>query len=143
MGLGLVELAAGRLELRCELALDPVATFGQRGLEVGRRLQNGIRAGDLLGRLGGDEFVVSGLCIAPGAEMGNPADAMRQRLQNAVQGHYKLPKTAFDYPGASLGIVVVDPETATPEQALADADSAMYADKKKRRDAKAEAAAAR
>ena len=38
VGLGLVELAAGRLELRCELALDPVATFGQRGLEVGRRL---------------------------------------------------------------------------------------------------------
>ena len=112
-------------------------------VEVGRRLQNGIRAGDLLGRLGGDEFVISGLCIAPGAEMGNPADAMRQRLQNAVQGHYKLPKTEFDYPGASLGIVVVDPETATPEQALADADSAMYADKKKRREAKAEAAATR
>ena len=34
-------------------------------------------------------------------------------------------------------------DIATPEQALADADSAMYADKKKRREAKAEAAATR
>lgn len=103
-------------------------------VEVGRRLHAGIRAGDLLGRLGGDEFVVSGLCTI-GA--GDPAVIMRQRLQGAIQGHYQLKKAAFDYPGASLGIVIVDPETATPEQALAEADGAMYQDKQKRREAKA------
>ena len=36
VSLSLVELAAGRLELGRELALDPVAPLGQRGLEVGR-----------------------------------------------------------------------------------------------------------
>jgi len=103
-------------------------------MEIGHRLQAGVRAGDLLGRLGGDEFVVSGLCI------GNSSDvvaAMRERLQKALQGRYQLPRTILDYLGASLGIIVADPEKMAPDQAINDADAAMYLDKKKRKEGKA------
>lgn len=103
-------------------------------VEIGHRLLAGIRAGDLLGRLGGDEFIVSGLCLGESADV---LAAMKARLQKALQGHYKLPRVALDYLGASLGIIVADVEKTTPDQALSDADAAMYLDKKKRKEGKA------
>ncbi|MDY0873696.1 sensor domain-containing diguanylate cyclase [Dongia rigui] len=102
--------------------------------EVGHRLQAGIRAGDLLGRWGGDEFIVSGLCLGESAEV---VAAMRERLHNALQRRYRLPRVALDYLGASVGIIVVDAGASTPEQALQDADAAMYLDKKERKAGKA------
>jgi diguanylate cyclase len=47
-----------------------------------------------------------------------------------------LPGAAFDYAGASFGIIVADPETTVPEHALNEADAAMYREKKKRKEAK-------
>jgi diguanylate cyclase len=105
-------------------------------IEIGRRLSTGVRAGDLLGRLGGDEFIVSGLCTATSRDDADATAAMKKRLQKTLQTHYRLPNVAIDYLGASLGIIVVDPAKTTPEQALNDADAAMYQDKKKRKETK-------
>jgi diguanylate cyclase len=105
-------------------------------VEVGRRLQVGLRGGDVLGRLGGDEFVLAGLCSATSDTAEIAILALRTRLQKTLPGRYKLPGAAFDYAGASFGIIVADPETTVPEHALNEADAAMYREKKKRKEAK-------
>lgn len=102
-------------------------------IEVGRRLSAGIRGGDILGRIGGDEFIVSGINTAPA---GSPADAvaiLKRRLQDLLTGDYALPQVSLHYLGASIGVLSVDPARLTPEEALQDADAAMYRDKQQRR----------
>lgn len=99
-------------------------------VEVGRRLKQGLRAGDLLGRLGGDEFVIIGLSAAGGGEWD---DAFHRRFAPLVQGHYDLGKVRFDYPGASFGAVHANPHLCTPDDALRQADARMYEVKRRRR----------
>ncbi|MFV3131680.1 sensor domain-containing diguanylate cyclase [Niveispirillum sp. KHB5.9] len=102
-------------------------------IAVGRRLSAGLRRGDVLGRLGGDEFIFMGL-TAPGETNGLKADeAAYQRLAPLLRGRYDLGACALDYPGASFGIVVADPDATTPEEALREADARMYIDKRARR----------
>lgn len=101
-------------------------------IEVGRRLSAGLRSVDLLGRLGGDEFVIIGLVTA--AQDGTPAtEATHQRLAPLLKGHYDLSSCAFDYGGASFGIIDADPAATTPDEALRQADAAMYESKKRRK----------
>lgn len=109
-------------------------------IEVGRRLAAGMRGSDLLGRLGGDEFVLAGLGPAQGQDSELTVAAMRRRLAALVEGHYDLPCCAMDYPGASLGIISADPRQTTVDQALQDADAAMYLEKRQRREARAQRA---
>lgn len=98
-------------------------------IAVGRRLSAGLRKGDVLGRLGGDEFIIIGLSTpGEGAE-----DAAYSRLAPLARGRYELDSVTMDYPGASFGVVQVDPDQTTPEDALREADARMYADKKARR----------
>ncbi|WP_445679391.1 sensor domain-containing diguanylate cyclase [Radicibacter daui] len=104
-------------------------------VEVGRRLAAGLRASDTLGRLGGDEFVIIGL-TAPGERPGQAAEAAHRRLTPLLVGHYALRGVAFDYQGASFGVIEADPAETTPEDALRDADTLMYQDKKKNREAR-------
>lgn len=99
-------------------------------VEVGRRLSNGLRAGDMLGRLGGDEFVVIGL-TAPSD--GDNDEAPRRRLAPLVQGSYDLGEVVIDYPGASFGVVHADPHQSNPDEALRAADARMYENKRSRR----------
>lgn len=98
-------------------------------IAVGQRLSAGLRQGDVLGRLGGDEFIIIGLS-APGS---GAEDATYRRLAPLLRGRYDLCGHILDYPGASLGVLQVDPQTTTPEAALREADARMYADKKARR----------
>ena len=105
--------------------------------EVGRRIGAGLRGGDTLGRLGGDEFIVVGMGAAPGAEGDAAAKALRDRMAPLIQGTYRLSGCAFDYPGASFGVVSADPGSMTPDDALRAADAAMYVQKKIRRAVKA------
>lgn len=103
-------------------------------IEVGRRLSAGLRSSDMLGRLGGDEFVVIGLAApsaAPGTD--DTVEAMRGRLAPLLKGTYAFAECCFDYPGASFGIVSVDPASSSPQSALKAADQKMYADKQARR----------
>jgi diguanylate cyclase len=101
-------------------------------VEIARRLTAAIRVDDLLGRLGGDEFVVSGFATPPG-EAGS-IDAVKRRLQAALQSRFDLPGISFEYLGASLGVITAEPGSATPAQALSDADAAMYLEKKTRKE---------
>ena len=103
-------------------------------IEVGRRMSAGLRASDMLGRWGGDEFVVIGL-VAP-SRSDDPqrvVDEMRSRLAQPLIGTYTLAECSFDYRGASLGIVSVDPAVSSLHAALKEADQLMYADKQARR----------
>jgi diguanylate cyclase len=101
-------------------------------VEIGHRLSAAIRTDDLLGRLGGDEFVVSGFATPPG-EAGS-IDAVKRRLQSALKTRFDLPGISFEYLGASLGVITVDPAGTSPAQALTDADAAMYLEKKTRKE---------
>ncbi|MGZ9896464.1 GGDEF domain-containing protein [Bordetella bronchiseptica] len=103
-------------------------------VEAGRRMSAGLRASDTLGRWGGDEFVVVGL--VPASASGDPdaaAAAMRERLAPLLVGAYRFADCGFDYPGASLGVVSVDPSESSVQAVLKEADRLMYADKQARR----------
>jgi len=102
-------------------------------IEVGKRLSTGMRVSDLLGRIGGDEFVLVGLAASSDQDAAATVLAMRRRLAPLIEGRFDLGQRVLDYRGASFGIISVDPHHCTPEQALQQADAAMYQDKKSRR----------
>ena len=56
--------------------------------------------------------------------------SLRERIQQQIRGEYHLGDVDLYYPGASLGIVEVDPETTDADSALHAADIAMYQEKK-------------
>lgn len=100
---------------------------------IGHRLGAAVRATDMVGRIGGDEFAVLGPGPHEGIDAEDAAKSLRVRLAKATAGRYLLGDVTLDYAGASVGVVVlhggVDAETA-----LRDADAAMYADKRSRKD---------
>lgn len=83
---------------------------------------------------GGDEFVFTGLGPATGQDGTEAIAGLHQRLERATACHVVLPSAAkLDYPGASIGVVCLDPTSCTVDTALRRADAAMYAVKKLRR----------
>lgn len=101
--------------------------------EFGSRLKRSIRAGDQLARIGGDEFVVIGLAPTDPSEQANSMAQVTERLASDTTGQYRLRGAAFHYPGPSIGIVIVEPGSSSPEEALRDADRAMFLQKSARR----------
>ncbi|WP_318368333.1 sensor domain-containing diguanylate cyclase [Enterobacter sp.] len=99
-------------------------------IQVGERILRLCQADDIAGRLGGDEFMI--------ACPGNPRDsdtrtdlaAMKARLHGQIAGEYSLGQVRISYPGASIGIIEVDPTQSDPDSALRQADVAMYQEKK-------------
>lgn len=106
---------------------------GDRFLQqVGQRLSAmGIEDG-LVGRLGGDEFLTATLWD-PAVQGNSFTAALREQLC----GEYTLSDTTIHYPGASIGVITVDPACIDVEDALRAADSAMYTDKRLRRQTQA------
>lgn len=102
-------------------------------VEVGKRLSHGIRSSDQLGRLGGDEYVIVGMGAKNGDVTADFVAGMHARLTPLLQGHFDLAQCTLDYPGASFGIVSVNPVDCTPEEALRQADAAMYENKRARK----------
>ncbi|GHC90998.1 GGDEF domain-containing protein [Novosphingobium pokkalii] len=104
-------------------------------VQIGRRLEAGLRNADCIGRLGGDEFVAIGL--GPPLDDGpqGAVHAWHARLTPLTCGEYDLETCRIAYPGASVGVISADPRTLTPEDALRLADAAMYEDKRRRREA--------
>ena len=100
---------------------------------IANRLNATLRAGDTLARLGGDEFVV----VGPGPVRGPAADAAVQaleaRLSLASTGDVVLRERTISYGGASVGVVAVDPKGSSVNDALKQADAAMYQVKHRRR----------
>ena len=53
-----------------------------------------------------------------------------ETLRQLLVGDYLLSDVLIHYPGASIGVISVDPSQMDPDSALRAADSAMYRDKK-------------
>ena len=94
-------------------------------IQVGERLTRLHQNGEIIGRLGGDEFLVVSL-----ANENADIQSLRERIQQQIRGEYHLGDIDLFYPGASLGVVEVDPETTDADSALHAADIAMYQEKK-------------
>ena len=98
-------------------------------VETATLLRQTFRASDVLSRLGGDEFVALSL-----ADSEDLADSLRERLAENLSRHNARPDRPFQL-GISVGMAWYEPETSeTLERLLKRADSAMYRDKRNRRE---------
>ena len=91
-------------------------------IEVARRLERILRAGDTLARLGGDEFAL--LCEDVGEQEVRPvADRVIDEMSRPIDVHGRPINQA-----ASIGIAVYGPDgiPVEPDEMLGDADLAMY-----------------
>lgn len=111
---------------------------GDRVLEeVARRLENGVRPGDLVARLGGDEFAVllfdlGQVGVPPAASRSEHRAEVLIRVGERLCEFLEAPISIYGEPHrltASLGLVVVDGRVGA-EEVLRWADLAMYRAKK-------------
>jgi diguanylate cyclase (GGDEF)-like protein/PAS domain S-box-containing protein len=96
-------------------------------VEVARRLQGCVRAGDLVARLGGDEFGIL-LTNATGDDPGGFA-ALAGRLAAALDDPVDLGDLARVRVGVSLGVTVFPDDPGGPDELTRHADRALYAAK--------------
>lgn len=102
---------------------------------VARQLQANLRDGDLVGRIGGDEFVLLGATHSHPSTHADLRQSLQQRLHLATVCTLQLPEGQWlHYPGASVGVLACDGNTPA-EDALQQADAAMYRHKSERRSA--------
>lgn len=99
---------------------------------MGQRLQACLRGEDLAARIGGDEFVVVGQGPVDDAPAQAAGAAFLARIEAATQGRFVVRGQTLDYPGASVGVAIIAPATLNAEQALDQADAAMYQAKRER-----------
>ncbi len=99
---------------------------------IAERLTDALRTGEFLARLGGDEFVAIGAGPALGEDASTAAAALGQRLGDCVVGDFDLGAHRIAYVGASVGAVAIDPRDCSADEALRQADAAMYAHKRAR-----------
>ena len=101
--------------------------------DMAERLRGAARAQDFVARYGGDEFVAVGPGPAPGPALEAARPGFGQRLAQATRGRFGGADAPIDYAGASVGVIAVLPNGMTADEALREADRAMYAAKKARR----------
>jgi diguanylate cyclase (GGDEF)-like protein/PAS domain S-box-containing protein len=95
---------------------------------VAGRFRSALRAGDTVARFGGDEFVILAEELADDADAVIVAEKLAEALREPIAiGTQEIVVSS------SVGIAVADPETATPETLVRDADVAMYRAKAKGR----------
>ncbi|RTL40867.1 MAG: sensor domain-containing diguanylate cyclase [Burkholderiales bacterium] len=133
---------AGHWLLVAAIDLDGFKAINdQHGHEAGDALLRGValalrkalRGGDVLARMGGDEFVALGMGPKRDSDGAPAAGLWQQRLAAATVGQYAVGARCISYGGASAGVVAVDPGTTATEEALREADAAMYRIKAERR----------
>ncbi|UUY06284.1 EAL domain-containing protein [Svornostia abyssi] len=94
---------------------------------VGERLSTGMRAMDIVARFGGDEFVI----LCEGLKDEDEADALARRVQFLLQQQVSVDDRWMSV-SASIGIAIGSGGEAA-EDLLRDADTAMYAAKRRAR----------
>ena len=94
-------------------------------VELGRRLRESVREGDVVARLGGDEFGV----ISTSTFDGPSAVAVADRLRHAIAQPFEVAGVSLEIQ-ASVGIVVAPDHGSDVETLLRRADVAMYAAKR-------------
>ncbi|MNT57336.1 putative diguanylate cyclase YeaP [compost metagenome] len=101
---------------------------------MARQLGSALRSGDMLARMGGDEFVAVGMGPIPGEETVEGAVRRfgRRLFEHSVL-QLPLSSRVMHYPGASVGVVAVDPAHTSVDEALRQADARMYEVKRQRR----------
>lgn len=90
-------------------------------IEVGRRLRECVRPGDVVARLGGDEFVV----LLVGSL---DADAVAEGIVDSLRAPLWIDGTMLR-PSLSLGLASITDDVVDPSELLRRADVAMYAAK--------------
>jgi diguanylate cyclase (GGDEF)-like protein/PAS domain S-box-containing protein len=93
------------------------------------RLTGSVRHGDFVGRLGGDEFLV----VCPDVSGPQEASSVAERVAGALHGNFSIGGTAIEL-RASVGMACAERHGATAEDLVSQADVAMYAAKRDRRD---------
>jgi len=97
--------------------------------DLAQRLQQCVRATDVVMRLGGDEFVV---LVEEVPDLDNAESAVEQiatRIRESVTAPFVLPGGEVLSLTASVGWALADATTDTPDLLLERADAAMYAEK--------------
>ena len=89
--------------------------------QVAERLSGCVRGNDVLARVGGDEFVV----LMPGITACSDAEAMSERVRQAVERPFQVLGSEVTI-GASVGVHLAG-AADDPDEALREADHAMYA----------------
>jgi len=93
--------------------------------EVGQRLRQALREGDVVARVGGDEFAT----LLSGNLNSGTAETVAGKLIDAVSGTYSVGKSTARL-GASVGIAHNDISGEDADTLLARADQAMYTAKR-------------
>ena len=90
-------------------------------------LRDSFRAADIIARLGGDEFVV---LAAIGRD--ETAELLTSRLEAKFAAHNSRSDRRYDL-SMSVGVVHFNPDETSIEEVTAEADRAMYEDKRRKR----------
>ena len=105
-------------------------------IAVGERLRSAIRTHDAAFRLGGDEFAV----LLTHFSKAEHIDGVVNRIRLAMEHPFRMPSGLDTIATLSVGVAVFPADGASAEELLRSADSAMYREKKTRRDGDPEGA---
>ena len=90
-------------------------------IAIAERIKASLRPGDVVARLGGDEFTILIHNVGQTSDATNVAERIQLRLSRPFRlDNYEV------FSSASIGIIISDKTTRSPEDFLRDADSAMY-----------------